>query len=139
MKEVNAVIGGEGNGGIIYPEFHYGRDALVGIALFLTYLAKSDKKMSELRATYPDYYISKKKLELNKSIDFNKILDKLANKYKNQDILIIDGLKIIFDQGWVHLRQSNTEPIIRIYAESKSKEISEELAEKLISDIKKLL
>lgn len=139
MKACNAVIGGEGNGGIIYPELHYGRDALVGIALFLTQLAKSDLKCSQLRKTYPDYFISKNKISLSDQIDVDTILKNLAEKYKEYPVNDIDGIKIDFDQGWVHLRKSNTEPIIRIYAEAKSEKEANELADKLLKDINKLI
>jgi len=136
MKEVDAVIGGEGNGGIIYPEFHYGRDALVGIALFLTYLAKTEKSCSALRNEYPNYYISKNKIELTPEIDVDKILNNIAEKYKNHPVITIDGVKIEFDKSWVHLRKSNTEAIIRIYAESDSQNTADNLANKIIVDIK---
>ncbi len=136
MKEVDAVIGGEGNGGIIYPEFHYGRDALVGIALFLTYLAKSGKSCSALRNEYPNYFISKNKIELTPEIDVDKILNNIAEKYKNHPVITIDGVKIEFDKSWVHLRKSNTEAIIRIYAESDSQITADNLANKIIGDIK---
>lgn len=139
MKQNNVVIGGEGNGGVIYPELHYGRDALVGIALFLTHLAKTGKKCSQLRASYPEYYISKNKIELKPGIDVDAILVKMKEKYKNEKVNDIDGVKIDFPTEWVHLRKSNTEPIIRIYAESKSKESADNLALKIISDIKALL
>ncbi len=136
MKEVNAVIGGEGNGGVIYPELHYGRDALVGIALFLTHLAKSNKTMKLLRNTYPDYTIVKNKFTLEKEVDLNELFEKIAVKYKNEKLNRIDGLKIEMEEGWVHLRQSNTEPIIRIYAESRYKNIAENMTLKIMSDIK---
>jgi phosphomannomutase len=139
MKANNAVIGGEGNGGIIYPELHYGRDALVGIALFLTHLAKNGKNASMLRATYPNYYISKNKIELTPDINVDKILVEIQSKYKRQPINTIDGVKIEFDREWVHLRKSNTEPIIRIYAESQSQTTAENLAEKIIFDIKDMI
>jgi phosphoglucosamine mutase len=139
MKQNSVVIGGEGNGGVIYPELHYGRDALVGIALFLTHLAKTGKKCSQLRASYPEYYISKNKIELKPGIDVDTILVKMKEKYKNEKVNDIDGVKIDFPTEWVHLRKSNTEPIIRIYAESKSKEAADSLALKIISDIKALL
>jgi len=136
MKANKAIIGGEGNGGIIYPELHYGRDALVGIALFLTYLAKSEfKTCSDLRASYPDYYISKNKIELTPEIDVDDILVKMKKKYNNEDVNDIDGVKINFAKEWVHLRKSNTEPIIRIYSESKSKEQADTLANKIIEEI----
>ena len=120
MKETNAVIGGEGNGGVIYPPSHYGRDALVGIALFLTHLAKKKMKVSELRATYPNYYISKQKIELTPSIDIDAILQKVKSQFENDNITDIDGVKIDFPDKWVHLRKSNTEPIIRIYSEART-------------------
>lgn len=139
MKANNVVIGGEGNGGIIYPELHYGRDALVGIALFLTHLAKSGKMCSQLRAGYPEYYISKNKIELNPSINVDAVLDKVKAKFANEQVNDIDGVKIDFPTEWVHLRKSNTEPIIRIYAESRSKDMADKLANKIISEIKALL
>jgi phosphomannomutase len=136
MKANQAVIGGEGNGGIIYPELHYGRDAMVGIALFLSHLAKFGKTASMLRSTYPNYFISKNKIELTPDMDVDHILDEIKNKYKKQPINTIDGIKIEFDKEWVHLRRSNTEPIIRIYAESQSQTTAKNLAEKIIFDIK---
>lgn len=139
MKETNAIIGGEGNGGVIYPESHYGRDALVGIGLFLTHLAKFGKSISMLRATYPNYYISKNKIELTPDIDVDKVLEAIKEKYSKQPINDIDGVKIEFDKEWVHLRKSNTEPIIRIYSESASQATAEHLANKLISDIKEVI
>lgn len=139
MKDIGAVIGGEGNGGIIYPELHYGRDALVGIALFLTYLAKSEISISKLRGQYPNYYISKNKIELKENTDLDVILKKIREKYQKYPINDIDGIKIEFEKDWVHLRKSNTEPIIRIYSESQSQTTSDNLAKKLISDIKNLL
>ncbi|HRS54029.1 MAG TPA: phosphoglucosamine mutase [Bacteroidales bacterium] len=139
MKEVNAVIGGEGNGGVIYPELHYGRDALIGIALFLSHLATSKLLCSHLREKYPDYFISKNKIELTSNINITDIFDKLKNKYKNNQINNIDGIKIIFDKEWVHLRRSNTEMIIRIYAESDSINKAEHLAKKIIEDIKEII
>lgn len=139
MKQNNVVIGGEGNGGVIYPESHYGRDALVGIALFLTHLAKSGKSCSQLRAGYPEYYISKNKIELTAGIDVDGILQKMKEKYKHENVNDIDGVKIDFPTEWVHLRKSNTEPIIRIYAESGTMEKASALANKIISDIKSLL
>ncbi len=138
MKEVKAVIGGEGNGGIIYPELHYGRDALVGIALFLTHLAKSGLKTSELRATYPNYFMAKKKIDLDTSSNIERLFDEVEKKYNTQDINTEDGLKISFENGWVHLRRSNTEPIIRIYSESNSEEAANTLADQIIGDIKEL-
>jgi phosphomannomutase len=139
MKEVNAVIGGEGNGGIIYPELHYGRDALVGIALFLTHLAKFGKPVSLLRSTYPGYFISKNKITLTPEMDIDKLLLKVKEKYKKQPHTTIDGLKIEFDKEWVHLRKSNTEPIIRIYSEGNSETVANNLANKIIADIKEIL
>jgi phosphomannomutase len=139
MKECNAVIGGEGNGGIIYPDLHYGRDALVGIALFLTHLAKSDVSVSRLRAKYPNYIISKNKIELTPDINVDKVLDAVKKKYKKQPVNTIDGVKIEFDKEWVHLRKSNTEPIIRIYAESDLQAKAENLAKKIIGDIKEII
>ena len=141
MKEKNAVIGGEGNGGIIYPKLHYGRDALVGIALFLSHLARSGKSCSALRKTYPDYFMSKKKIELSPEIMVDEILDALKTKYSNHEINTVDGIKIDFSQKseWVHLRKSNTEPIIRIYAESTSQSGADSLAEKIIREIKSLI
>ncbi|MBK7957346.1 MAG: phosphoglucosamine mutase [Bacteroidetes bacterium] len=136
MKANNAVIGGEGNGGIIYPDLHYGRDALVGIALFLTHLAKSNKRPSILRATYPSYYISKNKIELDGTIDVDMILTKLQKKYAKQPISIIDGVKIEFDKEWVHLRKSNTEPIIRIYSESNSETTANNIAKQIMKDVR---
>ena len=137
MKETNAIIGGEGNGGIIYPELHYGRDALVGIALFLTQLAQSRLKCSELRKTYPDYFISKNKIELRPGIDVDLILEKIEKQYRNEQVSTIDGVKIDFAEKWVHLRKSNTEPIIRIYSEAKDPETADILARQLIRDIEK--
>ena len=139
MKEVNAVIGGEGNGGVIYPELHYGRDALVGIALFLTHLAKYGKSVSSLRASYPGYFISKNKITLTPEMDIARLLLKVEDKYKKQPHTTIDGLKIEFDKEWVHLRRSNTEPIIRIYSEGNSETIADNLANKIITDIKEIL
>ena len=139
MKETNAIIGGEGNGGVIYPELHYGRDALVGIALFLTHLAKTGLSCSQLRATYPDYTISKNKITLSPGMDTDMILQKVQEKYKDQPNSTIDGVKIEFGNEWVHLRKSNTEPIIRIYAESVSAAKAEELAERIIGDIKAVI
>jgi phosphomannomutase len=139
MKETNAVIGGEGNGGIIYPELHYGRDALVGIALFLTHLAKFGKSVSVLRSTYPGYFISKNKITLTPEMDIDALLLKVEEKYKKQPHSTIDGLKIEFDKEWVHLRKSNTEPIIRIYSEGNSEQIANSLANKIIADIKDIL
>ncbi|MES2653635.1 MAG: phosphoglucosamine mutase [Bacteroidota bacterium] len=139
MKASNAVIGGEGNGGIIYPESHYGRDALVGIALFLTHLAKFGKSISLLRSTYPAYYISKNKITLTPEMDIDALLIKVQDKYKDEKTSTIDGLKIDFANEWVHLRRSNTEPIIRIYSEAENETVAENLANKIISDIKEIL
>jgi len=138
MKEIGAVIGGEGNGGIIYPASHYGRDALVGIALFLTHLAKSGKKCSELRQCYPSYFMSKNKIELTPQIDTDDILLKMKEKYKSERVTDIDGVKIDFAESWVHLRKSNTEPIIRIYSEAKSEAAAAALALDMIAEIKKI-
>ncbi len=139
MKSKKAVIGGEGNGGVIYPDLHYGRDALVGIALFLTCLAKSGKKCSALRAEYPTYYISKNKIEFGPEIALDKILKKIKERYKDHDISRIDGVKIHFDKEWVHMRKSNTEPIIRIYAESDMQEKADNLARKILNDFKEII
>ena len=136
MKAVNAVIGGEGNGGIIIPDLHYGRDALIGTALFLTHLANSKKSVKQLRGTYPDYFISKNKIELEKGFDVQGIFDKIKTKYKNNPANTEDGLKIEFENDWVHLRTSNTEPIIRIYAESNFETTAENIARKMMQDIR---
>ena len=138
MKRTGAVIGGEGNGGVIYPPAHYGRDALVGVALFLTHLAKSGKKVSELKAGYPQYSISKSKIELTPDIDVDAILDAIKKKYANEKITDIDGVKIDFKESWVHLRKSNTEPIIRIIAEAHTMEEAEELSSQIKNVIKSL-
>jgi phosphomannomutase len=138
MKAMNAIIGGEGNGGIIYPASHYGRDALVGIALFLTQLAASKLTVSALRATYPDYHISKNKVELSPSIDVDNILKQVAINFKDQEVNTIDGVKIDFPDKWVHLRKSNTEPIIRIYAEAQTMEIANSLVDEIQNIIKSL-
>ncbi len=139
MKQTNAVIGGEGNGGVIYPASHYGRDALVGIALFLSYLAKSKKTVSALKNEYPQYFISKNKIELTPSIDVDKILATIKNNYQLQyEVNDIDGVKIDFPTGWVHLRKSNTEPIIRIYAEAKTKEQAEAFANAIMEEIRRI-
>jgi phosphomannomutase len=139
MKLRNAVIGGEGNGGVIYPELHYGRDALVGVALFLTYLAKTGMKCSVLRDTYPYYYISKNKVEFSLEMDIDEILGRLMKKYEKMPITTIDGVKIHFGDEWVHMRRSNTEPIVRIYAESDLMEKAENLAKKILNDFKEIL
>lgn len=139
MKETKAVIGGEGNGGIILPELHYGRDALVGIAIFLTHLAKYGKSVSMLRSSYPDYFISKNKIELTPEIDVDKVLAEIKKKYQKQPVNTVDGVKIEFDKEWVHLRKSNTEPIIRIYSESQTRATADNLAKKIISDIREII
>jgi len=136
MRAVNAVIGGEGNGGIIVPDLHYGRDALIGIALFLSYLALENKSAKQLRNTYPNYFMSKNKIELKKGTDITKIFDAIKDKYKKNPINTEDGLKIEFDNDWVHLRTSNTEPIIRIYAESSFETTSENIAKRIMQDIR---
>ncbi|MDD2476692.1 MAG: phosphoglucosamine mutase, partial [Dysgonamonadaceae bacterium] len=139
MKETNAIIGGEGNGGVIYPASHYGRDALVGIALFLTQLAKSNMKVSELRATYPSYFMSKQKIDLTPEINIDTLLSTIKEKYKKEVIIDIDGVKIEFKDRWVHLRKSNTEPIIRIYTEAPSPEEAVRLGKKIINEIKDII
>jgi phosphomannomutase len=138
MKEVNAVIGGEGNGGVIYPEFHYGRDSLVGVALFLSLLAEREIKVSELRQTYTSYFMAKEKIELTPDLDVDKLLEAIAKTYQNEDITTIDGVKIDFKENWVHLRKSNTEPIIRIYTEAKSQNEADNLAQRFISELREL-
>ncbi len=138
MKKTNAIIGGEGNGGIIYPELHYGRDALVGVALFLTYLAHQDKTVAELRASYPQYFMSKKKIELTPELDVDLILQKMTEKYSKEELSTIDGVKIDFADSWVHLRKSNTEPIIRIYTEAQNQASADALADRIISEIKEI-
>lgn len=132
MKETNAVIGGEGNGGVIYPESHYGRDALVGIALFLSHLAHEGKKVSELRASYPNYFIAKNRIDLTPQTDVDAILAKVKELYKNEEINDIDGVKIDFPDKWVHLRKSNTEPIIRVYSEAATMEAADELGKQIM-------
>jgi phosphomannomutase len=139
MKANNAIIGGEGNGGIIYPASHYGRDALVGVALFLTHLAKKGMKSSELRAEYPNYFISKNKIQLTPDIDVDAVLVAMKEKYQHENVNDIDGVKIDFAEEWVHLRKSNTEPIIRIYSESKDEATANQLAEKIITEIKEII
>ena len=136
MKKYNAVIGGEGNGGIIYPESHYGRDALVGVALFLSLLAEKKMKVSELRASYPSYFMSKKKIQLTPELDVDALLVAMENKYSEEKLTTIDGVKIDFANSWVHLRKSNTEPIIRIYTEAPSQKEADDLADRIISEIK---
>ena len=139
MKAVNAVIGGEGNGGIIVPDLHYGRDALIGIALFLTHLAHSKKSCKQLRNTYPDYFMSKNKIALENGADVQHVFTEIKNKYKNQPVNTDDGLKIEFDTDWVHLRTSNTEPIIRIYAESNFETTADNIAKRLMKDISEVM
>ncbi|MBA5247069.1 phosphoglucosamine mutase [Marnyiella aurantia] len=139
MKEKNAVIGGEGNGGIIYPDLHFGRDSLVGAALFLTHLAKEGKTVSELRDGYPAYFMGKKKIELTPDIDVDALLTKMEKEYQNEEVSVVDGVKIDFKENWVHLRKSNTEPIIRIYTEAKSQEEADRLGDEIIVKIKTLI
>lgn len=139
MKATNAVIGGEGNGGVIYPASHYGRDALVGIALFLTYMAKTGKSCAEIRALYPNYFISKNKIQLKPGMDVDGILDQVAEAYRHEEVNTIDGVKVDLSEGWFHLRKSNTEPIIRIYAESKSEAMANQLAEQVIAKIRTMI
>jgi phosphomannomutase len=136
MKDVQAVIGGEGNGGIIVPDFHYGRDALIGIALFLSHFAGFKKGLKSFRGNYPDYFISKNKIELENGLDVSTIFDRIKKKYRNNPINTEDGLKIEFDSDWVHLRTSNTEPIIRIYAESNFETTANNIAKRLMQDIR---
>jgi phosphomannomutase len=138
MKDTKALIGGEGNGGVIYPELHYGRDSLVGIALFLSYLAKRKTSVKQLRNTYPSYFMGKKKIDLSPEINTDLILQKLTDKYKNEDIKTYDGLKIDFPDNWVHLRKSNTEPIIRIYTEAHTQQEADQLADRFIEEIKQI-
>lgn len=139
MKEKHAVIGGEGNGGIIYPDLHYGRDSLVGIALFLTHLAKENKTVSELRAGYPPYFMGKKKIELTPDIDVDGLLTKMQQEYQNEEVSTVDGVKIDFADNWVHLRKSNTEPIIRIYTEAPTQEDADRLGDDMIAKIRSLI
>ena len=139
MKATNAIIGGEGNGGIIYPEAHYGRDALVGVALFLTHLAKQNTTVTALKASYPPYHISKNKIQLTPDIDVDALLVKVKEHYANEKVTTIDGVKIDFENEWVHLRKSNTEPIIRVYAESKDEASASKLAEHMIEQVNKLI
>ncbi|NND87661.1 MAG: phosphoglucosamine mutase, partial [Flavobacteriaceae bacterium] len=138
MKDTEAVIGGEGNGGIIYPELHYGRDSLVGVALFLSYLAERKIAVSELRKEYTSYFMSKKKIELTPDLDVDNILRIIAERYADEELQTIDGVKIDFPENWVHLRKSNTEPIIRIYTEAKSQEEADELADRFIAELKSI-
>lgn len=135
MKETNAIIGGEGNGGIIYPEVHYGRDALIGVALFLTHLANTELTVAELRASYPQYFMSKNKIELTPELDVDAILDQMAQKYTEENVSTIDGVKVDLSDSWFHLRKSNTEPIIRIYTEATSQKAADDLALKVIDEI----
>jgi phosphomannomutase len=135
MKDTNAIIGGEGNGGIIYPESHYGRDALVGTALFLMLLAERKCSVSELRAGYPSYFMSKKKIELTAGLDVDALLQAMEKKYEKEEISTVDGVKIDFEESWVHLRKSNTEPIVRIYTEAKSQREADALADRLIAEM----
>ena len=139
MKEKNAVIGGEGNGGIIYPDLHFGRDSLVGTALFLTHLAKENKTVSELRKTYPAYFMGKKKIELTPEINVDALLEKVKEEFGNEEISTVDGVKIDFPKNWVHLRKSNTEPIIRIYTEAKSQQEADALGDEMIAKIRSLI
>ena len=139
MKAENAVIGGEGNGGIIYPEIHYGRDALVGVGLFLTHLANSNMTSAEMRASYPNYEMSKNKIQLTPQIDVDEVLVKMKELYKNERVNDIDGVKIDFENEWVHLRKSNTEPIIRVYSESSTEESAHKIAQKIMSDIQQII
>ena len=138
MKQNRAIIGGEGNGGIIYPELHYGRDALVGVALFMSLLAEKNITVSNLKKTYPSYYMSKQKIQLTPQIDVDNILKFIESFYKNETITTIDGVKIDFSESWVHLRKSNTEPIIRIYTEAKSQKEADNLANTMIFKIEKI-
>ncbi|PZD79257.1 phosphoglucosamine mutase [Mesonia sp. K7] len=138
MKDTNAVIGGEGNGGIIYPELHYGRDSLVGIALFLSHLAEKSILVSQLRDEYPSYFMSKNKIELTPELNVDEILKRVEEKYQNEEVSTVDGVKIDFLENWVHLRKSNTEPIIRIYTEAKSQEEADHLAQEMIKEIKSI-
>ena len=138
MKNVNAVIGGEGNGGVIYPESHYGRDALVGVALFLSHLAHKGCTASELKASYPEYFMAKNRIDLTPNADIDAILTKVKEVYCNEEIIDIDGVKINFTNSWVHLRKSNTEPIIRIYSEAPTIKEAEELGEKLITVVRSM-
>ena len=138
MKKNNAIFGGEGNGGIIYPELHYGRDALVGVALFLSLLAERNVSVSALRASYPSYFMSKKKIQLTPELDVDAVLVAMKNRYAHEDITTVDGVKIDFEENWVHLRKSNTEPIIRIYTEAQSQQEADTLADKIIGEIKEV-
>ena len=135
---IGAVIGGEGNGGVIYPELHYGRDALVGTALFLTWLTRRGMTMTQLRATYPAYFASKNKIQLTPEIDVDKALQEVKARYANENVNDIDGVKIDFETSWVHLRKSNTEPIIRIYTEARSTEEADALAQRFIAELREI-
>jgi len=139
MKKTNAIIGGEGNGGVILPELHYGRDAVVGVALFLSLLAERKLKVSELKNSYPQYYSIKDKISLKSNMDIDNMLSEIESKYKDQNPITIDGIKINFDNSWVHLRKSNTEPIIRIYSEATSLKKANDIAKKFIGELKKLI
>ena len=139
MKECNAVIGGEGNGGVIYPESHYGRDAIVGIGLFLSLFAERGLKASQLLDGYPKYFMLKEKINLSSGINVDKILDQIAEKYKNEKVDLIDGVRIDFSESWVQLRKSNTEPIIRIYSEAKTKDTATNLIKEIETLIKKII
>ena len=139
MKDNDAVIGGEGNGGIIYPEAHYGRDSLVGTALFLTYLAEKQQKVSEIRKEYPSYFMSKNKIELTPGLDVDGILKSVKKRHASEEISTVDGVKIDFPENWVHLRKSNTEPIIRIYTEAKSQKEADDLAQRMIKEIEDII
>jgi len=138
MKSIGAVIGGEGNGGIIYPDSHYGRDALVGIALFLSLLAEKQIRASQLRNSYPAYVISKNKIELQPATDVDALLRHIAEKYKNEEVDLTDGVKIYWGKEWVHLRKSNTEPIIRIYSESSNTQDADRLAQRIVAEIQSI-
>ena len=138
MKRVGAIIGGEGNGGIIYPEIHYGRDALVGVALFLSLLVERKKSVSDIRASYPSYFMSKNKIILKKEVDVAQIFKTIKRKYRNNNMSTVDGLKIDFSEEWIHLRKSNTEPIIRVITEAKTQVSADDLAKKFINEIKQL-
>ena len=138
MKETGAIIGGEGNGGVIYPAIHYGRDALVGVALFLTMMAKSGKKVTEIKAALPQYAIAKNKIQLTPELDVDAILDEVKVRFKDEEITDIDGVKIDFPDSWVHLRKSNTEPIIRIYSEASTMERADALADEIKKIIKEI-
>jgi len=138
MKATQTVIGGEGNGGIIYPASHYGRDSIVGIALFLSLLAERKISVKALRDTYPSYFMSKNKIQLTPELDVDLILEKMAQKYAHETVNTIDGVKVDFKDNWVHLRKSNTEPIIRIYTEAKSQDLADQLAEQIIKEIEEI-